>query len=89
MGVVKKLRKKLRNAVHRKKYLVDVVNDDWFYGKMQISFGIDNTKDNSVLISTNGNNISKVIGAELNFVCRPLPVTIMSSDVIIDSQKEF
>ena len=44
---------KLRNIVHREKYLIDVVNDDWFYGKMQISLGINNMKDNSVLVSTN------------------------------------
>ena len=56
---------------------------------MQISVGINKWKDNSVLISTNENNIGEVIGAELNFVCRPLLVTIMSLDVIIDSQKDF
>ena len=70
---------KLRNFLHREKYLVDVVNNDWFYGKMQMSLGINNTKDNSVLISTTQDNIAEVIDPELNFVCRPLAVTTLMS----------
>ena len=80
---------KLRNFLHREKYLVDVVNDDWFYGKMQMSLGINNTKDNSVLISITQDNVAEVIDPELNFVSRPLVVTTMSLDVINESQKEF
>ena len=41
------------------------------------------------MISTNEDTIGEVNGAELNFVCRPLPVRIMTLDVIIDSQKDF
>ena len=55
---------KLRNT---EKYIVDDVNYNCFYGKMQISLGINNKKDNSVLISTE-NNLGEVIGAELNFL---------------------
>ena len=53
---------KLRNTVRREKYFVDDVIDDWFYGKIQISLGINNKKDTSLLIST-VNNLGEVIGA--------------------------
>ena len=55
---------KLRNNVHRGKYLLDS-NGDWFYGKMQISLGINNTKGNSMTMSTDqgANTLGEVIGA--------------------------
>ena len=79
---------KLKNLIHQDKSLLDVKGDEWFYGKMQVTLGANNTKDNSILLSTTDNDLANnIIVEELNFVFRPLAVKNMNLDVIMESQK--
>ena len=69
-------------------------NAGWGYGKMQMIVNINNTQNNSFLITADDgeseeDGMLKAIGPELSFIASPLNVTEMSLNLLINQQKNF
>ena len=79
----------IRNFIHRNNVLR--VNGEWIYGKMQLVVGINNTQNNSFLVTpVNDGEVSlPQIGPELTFVASPLNVTSMSFNNILSQQRNY
>ena len=83
----------IRKTILTYKFLNDEYGG-WSYGKMQMIININNTQNNSSLITADDgesgeDGMLKAIGPELSFIASPLNVTKMSFNTIINQQKNF
>ena len=80
----------IRKFVHVNNFLKD--GDGWTYGKMQLVVSINNTQNNSFLVTADGDNEEnafKAIGAELTFIASPVNVNLMSFNNLLSQQKSY
>ena len=82
----------IRKTVMAYKFLIDD-QGGWSYGKMQMIVGINNTQNNSVLITSNDGESDQgdllAIGPEQSFIASPLNVTKMTFNSLITRQKDY
>ena len=80
----------IRKFVHVNNFLKD--GDGWTYGKMQLVVSINNTMNNSFLLTVeneeNALNL-KDIGPELTFIASPVNVNLMSFNNLLSQQKSY
>ena len=79
----------IRKVILANKFLKDK-NGGWRYGKLQLIGNINNTLNNSFLITEKGGDEAvKAIGPELTFVASPLSVTEMTFNTLLSQQKNY
>ena len=78
----------IRKFIHTHNFLKDA--NGWTYGKMQLLVTINNTQNNSFLVTGNEEESEqKAIGAELAFIASPVNVNLMNFNNLLSQQKSY